>query len=281
MPEPATGPGDGSGPVPPFGPTSSRLAAESIAVVYWAVGPFPCLTPRWLPPAQATAAVGPGTRTALAHCAALRPKPARCVAERKSVAGVLSVDGPYPCAVRRRSVNRPLTCTVPQRRRWSGVARTDQFPLTSKGFGVSARHAIRHRPNGPLTSGAVVRVNHPRARRRCRWRSPRPAAGPGRRPPSRSLRPAAVAAADDPGVEGQLRGCGCRPGSRSRRPRRRRRPGPARGTARRSTTRTGPRRRRCGCTPRSRRHRRAPARRRRRRGRRRSARASTGRSDGG
>ena len=42
-----------------------------------------------LPHLRATTAVGPGTRTALAHCAVPGPKPAVCVAEGDSVAGVL------------------------------------------------------------------------------------------------------------------------------------------------------------------------------------------------
>ena len=54
----------------------------------------------------------------------------------------------------------------------------------------------------------------------------------------------------------------------------------ARGTARRSTTRTAPRRRRCGCTPRWRRRRTGRGCRRRRPGCRRSARGSTARSGG-
>jgi len=40
-----TGLGHGKGPAPPFGPTGSGRLPVLRAVVYWAVGPFPCLTP--------------------------------------------------------------------------------------------------------------------------------------------------------------------------------------------------------------------------------------------
>ena len=96
----ATGPGDGSGPVPPFGPTSSRLAAESIAVVYWAVGPFPCLTPAGFLPLKRRrrSDLAPGRRLRIAPP---RARSRLVVSRRGSLSGCPAVDGPYPCAVRR------------------------------------------------------------------------------------------------------------------------------------------------------------------------------------
>ena len=93
-----------------------RPAAGSKAVVYWAVGPFPCLTPWVSPSLEATTAIGPGTRTALAHCAVPGPKPARVCRGGGFLAGVLWWTS-LTLVLRRVPVNRLVTCADAQSRR--------------------------------------------------------------------------------------------------------------------------------------------------------------------
>ena len=93
-----------------------RPAAGSKAVVYWAVGPFPCLTPWVSPSLRATTAIGPGTRTALAHCAVPGPKPARVCRGGGFLVGVLWWTS-LTLVLQRVPVNRPVTCADAQSRR--------------------------------------------------------------------------------------------------------------------------------------------------------------------
>ena len=69
-------PRDGSGPGPPFGPTSSGWLPDRAPLSTGRSGPSR-VSPARLSLTRATTAIGPGTRTALAHCAVPGPTPAR------------------------------------------------------------------------------------------------------------------------------------------------------------------------------------------------------------
>src|SRR3954453_183677 len=92
-----------------------RPAAGSKAVVYWAVGPFPCLTPRSLPhPGRRQRSdLAPGRRLRIA------PSLARSwQLSRRGIPGGCPVVDVVTLVARPLAVNSPLTCSDAQRCRW-------------------------------------------------------------------------------------------------------------------------------------------------------------------
>jgi hypothetical protein len=92
-----------------------RPAAGSKAVVYWAVGPFPCLTLRSLPhPGRRRRSdLAPGRRLRIA------PSPARSrQLSRRGIPRGCPVVDVVTLVARPLAVNSPLTCTDAQKCRW-------------------------------------------------------------------------------------------------------------------------------------------------------------------
>ena len=174
---------------------------------------LPVSHPRWLPAAQATAAVGPGTRTALAHCAVPGPKSAT-VAEGDSswvsCGGRRYLGGATPCCQLPPDLHRCAKVQV-------GDVTPDQtISLCGQRFRRVGPDALpADHPNGPLTGKARVRLRSQPAPRRCPRRSPRRPAGRARpRPTGRPSHPPSrrPPRGRRPGRAGPARGSGCRPG---------------------------------------------------------------------
>jgi hypothetical protein len=206
-------PGDGSGPRPPFGPTPSGRLPDRRPLSTGRSGPSRVSPPKSSPSPLATTAVGPGTRTALAHCAVPGPKPA----------GVAEGDSSWvSCGGRRYLGGATRCCQLPAdlhrcaKVQVGDVTSDRTISLCGQRIGRVGPDALpAHHPNGPLTGKDPVRMWSQPAPRRCRRPSPRRSAG--RAPP----RPTGLATAPlprrplrgrRPGRPGTARGCGCRPG---------------------------------------------------------------------
>jgi hypothetical protein len=206
-------PGDGSGPEPPFGPTSSgRLPDRRPLSTGWS-GPSRVSPPGASPSPWATPAVGPGTRTALAHCAVPGPKPA----------GVAEGDSSWvSCGGRRYLGGATRRCQPPadlhrcaNAQVGTGGVGADYFPLWARVSACRSGRATRGSSERAIDPRHPIRWTASRAPRRSRSRSPRRSAGRARRPPTRlpsGRRWPPQRRGTPPGPPGRAHGCECRPG---------------------------------------------------------------------